>query len=78
MLRIHFPQNWFNLSDPTLEEALYAYRFLDLRSAAWCRSLCRSGGRRRRGVYGLDVSEGALGKYVALRIDYSRSPDSNL
>ena len=23
MLRIYFPQNWFNLSDPAVEEALY-------------------------------------------------------
>jgi len=23
MLRIHLPQNWFSLSDPAMEEALY-------------------------------------------------------
>ena len=41
MLRIHFLQHWFNLSDPAVEEALYDSRAM--RQLCWHRSGSRAG-----------------------------------
>ena len=39
MLRIYFLQQWFNLSDPAAEEALY--ELLSMRGFAWAVNRCR-------------------------------------
>lgn len=43
MLCIHFPQHWFNLSGPAVEEALYDSRALcPLLASTWVVSRCRT------------------------------------